>query len=157
MESHVCKFIFLSVHGSRKQKYIRNWRMPSSGIWNCVDLVWTDVSEEHISIFRVEPAHAGSSLADFSTLKIEAIHSSETSVHIRSTQRHIPEDDILHSNLCETLRSYVSKINFIDFCPTPVSTGLFRFHSTECNGRSTPTHLYNISYRMPDSSYCVIL
>jgi hypothetical protein len=38
------------------------------------------------------PAHAGSSLADFSTPKMEAIHSSETSVH---TRRHIPEDGIL--------------------------------------------------------------
>jgi hypothetical protein len=42
------------------------------------------------------PAHAGSSLADFSTLKMEAIRSSETSLNARSTQRHIPEDDILH-------------------------------------------------------------
>jgi hypothetical protein len=32
------------------------------------------------------PAHAGSSLADFSTLKMEAIRSSETSVHTRSTR-----------------------------------------------------------------------
>jgi hypothetical protein len=32
---------------------------------------------------------------DFSTLKMEAIRSSETSVNARSTQRHIPEDDIL--------------------------------------------------------------
>jgi hypothetical protein len=48
------------------------------------------------SNFRVElPAHAGSSLADFSTLKMEAIRSSETSVHTRSTRRHIPEDGIL--------------------------------------------------------------
>jgi hypothetical protein len=43
------------------------------------------------------PAHAGSSLADFSTLKIEAIHSSETSVYTRCTWRHIPEDSILHT------------------------------------------------------------
>jgi hypothetical protein len=41
------------------------------------------------------PAHAGSSLADFSILKMESIHSYETSVHTRSTRRHIPEDDIL--------------------------------------------------------------
>jgi hypothetical protein len=47
-------------------------------------------------ICRLQPlAHAGSSLADFSTLKMEAIRSSETSVHTRSTRRHIPEDDIL--------------------------------------------------------------
>jgi hypothetical protein len=38
---------------------------------------------------------AGSPLADFSTLKLEAIRSSETSVNARSTQPHIPEDDIL--------------------------------------------------------------
>jgi hypothetical protein len=31
------------------------WRIPSSGMWRCVDLVWTDVSEEHItSIFMVD-------------------------------------------------------------------------------------------------------
>jgi hypothetical protein len=43
------------------------------------------------------PAHAGSSLADFSTLKIQAIRSSETSVHFTgSTRRHIPEDGNLH-------------------------------------------------------------
>jgi hypothetical protein len=35
------------------------------------------------------PAHAGSSLADFSTLKIEAIYSPETSVHTKSTRLHI--------------------------------------------------------------------
>jgi hypothetical protein len=41
------------------------------------------------------PAHAGSSLADFSTLKKEAIRSSETSVYTRFIRRHIPEDGIL--------------------------------------------------------------
>jgi hypothetical protein len=51
-------------------------------------------------------AHAGSSLADFYTLKLEAILSSETSVHTRSTQRHIPEDGILHRHHCENLKSY---------------------------------------------------
>jgi hypothetical protein len=44
--------------------------------------VWTNVSEERIApIFRV---------------KMEANHSSETSVHTKYTQRHIPEDRILH-------------------------------------------------------------
>jgi hypothetical protein len=41
------------------------------------------------------PAHDGSSLAEFSTLKMEAIRSSETSVHTKSTRRRIPEDGIL--------------------------------------------------------------
>jgi hypothetical protein len=45
------------------------------------------------------PAYAGPSLTDFSTLKIEAIHSSETSVHTRSTQLHIQEEGILQSPL----------------------------------------------------------
>jgi hypothetical protein len=41
------------------------------------------------------PAHTGSSLADFSTLNMETICSSETSVHTRSTRRHIPDDGVL--------------------------------------------------------------
>jgi hypothetical protein len=45
------------------------------------------------------PAHAGSSLADFSILKMEAIRSSETLVHTRSTWRHIPEDGILKNKV----------------------------------------------------------
>jgi hypothetical protein len=45
------------------------------------------------------PAHAGSSLADFCILKMEAIRSSETSVHTRYTWRHIPEDGILQWSL----------------------------------------------------------
>jgi hypothetical protein len=61
-------------------------------MWRRVDLVWTDVSEERIaSNFRVEKSasekpvwvggcrlHVRFSLAEFSTLKIEAIRSSET-------------------------------------------------------------------------------
>jgi hypothetical protein len=54
------------------------------------------------------PAHAGSSLADFSTLKMEAIWSSETSVQsTTSTRRHTSEDGILHSHRRENLKSYI--------------------------------------------------
>jgi hypothetical protein len=67
-------------------------------MWRRVDLVWTDISLQL-------PTHVGSSLADFSTLKMEAIRSSETSVHTRSTRRHIPEDGILHSHRRENLKS----------------------------------------------------
>jgi hypothetical protein len=43
------------------------------------------------------PAHAGSSLADFSTVNMETIRFSETSVNFTGyTGRHIPEDVILH-------------------------------------------------------------
>jgi hypothetical protein len=48
-----------------------------------------------VSKWLQPPAHAGSSLADFSTLTTEAIRSSKTSVHTRSTRRHIPEDGTL--------------------------------------------------------------
>jgi hypothetical protein len=58
--------------------------MSSSGMWRCVDLVSTEVSEVRIaSIFNVEKS-----------AKMEAIIFSETSVDTRSTQCHIPEDDI---------------------------------------------------------------
>jgi hypothetical protein len=52
------------------------------------------------------PAHAGSSLADFYTLKMETIRSSETSVYTISTRRYIPEAGILHSHRRENLKSY---------------------------------------------------
>jgi hypothetical protein len=99
-------------------------------MWRRLDLVWTDFSEGRIaSIFRVdkssseEPlAHAGSSLADFSTLKMEVIRPSETSVHTRSTRRQIPEDDILHSHRRENLKSYM--------CLTSPMT--FNFHLLFC-------------------------
>jgi hypothetical protein len=48
-------------------------------------------------------------LADFSTLKTETIRFSETSVHARSTQLHIPEDGILHSHRRENLKSLHTK------------------------------------------------
>jgi hypothetical protein len=41
-----------------------------------------------------------------STLKMEAIRSSETSIRTRSTRRHIPEDGILRSHRRENLKSY---------------------------------------------------
>jgi hypothetical protein len=42
---------------------------------------------------------------------MQEIHSSETSVHTKSTQRYIPEDGILH-NRREDLKSY--RIRFVD-------------------------------------------
>jgi hypothetical protein len=59
------------------------------------------------------PAHAGSSFAHFSALKMEAILSSETSVYTRFIQHHIPEDGILHSQRCENLKSYKKKLYFM--------------------------------------------
>jgi hypothetical protein len=105
-------------------------RMTSSEMWSHVDLMWTNVSEESIaSILRVEksaseePAwaggctlHAGSLFADFSTLKMEAIRSSETSVHTRTTRRHIPEDSILQAHHHEKLKSYILQLHYTAKC-----------------------------------------
>jgi hypothetical protein len=41
-------------------------------------------------------AHVGSSLADFSTLTMEAIRSSETSVHTKTIRNHFSENGLLH-------------------------------------------------------------
>jgi hypothetical protein len=51
---------------------------------------------------------AGSCWNYFSTLKMEVICSSETSVATQQTTRHhIPEDDTLHNHRCENLKSHV--------------------------------------------------
>jgi hypothetical protein len=43
-----------------------------------------------------------------STLKMEAICSSETSVATQqTTRRYIPEDDTFHNHHCENLKSYI--------------------------------------------------
>jgi hypothetical protein len=53
--------------------------------------------------------------AKFSTLKMEAIRSSETSVYTRCTRRHVPEDGILHSQRCENLKSFIIELSFVLF------------------------------------------
>jgi hypothetical protein len=75
------------------------------------------IRERGISLSRWlrTPAHAGSSLADFFTLKMKEIRSSETSVHTRSTWRHMPEDSILHSHRCENLKSYNTSFDYLNF------------------------------------------
>jgi hypothetical protein len=62
---------------------------------------------------REEPASAGGSqLANFSTLKMEAIRSSETSVNAGCTQRHIAEDDILlNFKMFNTILQYLGQTN----------------------------------------------
>jgi hypothetical protein len=68
--------------------------------------------------FLQPPAHAGSSLADFSILKMEAIRSSETSVHTRSTRRHILEDGILQSMYFLEFIYHNTVLHFIPVCGT---------------------------------------
>jgi hypothetical protein len=72
--------------------------MQSSGMLPRVALVRTDVSEE-LS-------------ATITTLIIEALSSSETSVLIKPTWPNIQEDDILHSHCRENLKSYISLIGW---------------------------------------------
>jgi hypothetical protein len=75
-----------------------------------------------VSKWQQTPAHTVSSLADIyfsSTLKMEVIRSSETSVDTIPTWRHIPQDSILQKLLYLYLFKYVShqwnfKINFVD-------------------------------------------
>jgi hypothetical protein len=50
----------------------------------------------------------------FSTLKMEVICSSETSVCQRTTRRYIPEDDTLQNYRCENLKSYILKLILIE-------------------------------------------
>jgi hypothetical protein len=82
---------------------------------HCRLLKWGLVNRATCAWTRMQPpAHAGPLPTDFSTLKMEAIRSSEMSVHTRYTWRHIPEDGIFHSHRHENLKSYkdetVSKV-----------------------------------------------
>jgi hypothetical protein len=65
----------------------------------------SDVSEKHTaSIFGLPPASTLVSCSAYSTLKMEAICSSETLVDFqRTTQRYVPEGITLHNHRCENL------------------------------------------------------
>jgi hypothetical protein len=62
---------------------------------SCVNRRFTIERRTSVSMTLKSPTYAGPSLEDFSPLKMEAIRSSETSVHTRSTRRNIPEESIL--------------------------------------------------------------
>jgi hypothetical protein len=113
--------------------------MVSSGLFRRVALVRTDVSEEPSpSFIRVTKiGELGTALAAIRSVRrllvaasvvpsspilvtlMEALGSSETSVHTRATRRNIPENTILHSHRCENLKSYIFcfllTINYILF------------------------------------------
>jgi hypothetical protein len=83
-------------------------RLWWSGMWRSVVCkIWGfhgDYEECRLlgcgAVWAELPPHAGSSLANFSTLKMEAIRSSKSSVHTRPPGRHIPEHDVLLSVVC---------------------------------------------------------
>jgi hypothetical protein len=76
------------------------------GGWVCAGFIRFAVGK-FVANTLLASCHVGSSLADFYTLKMEAIRSSETSIYTRSTLRHIPEDGILHSHRYEKLKHYI--------------------------------------------------
>jgi hypothetical protein len=73
-----------------------------------------DVSGERLaSIIRLKETSDLVTLAvtiNWSTLMMEAIRSSETSIPTRTTRGHIPEYGILHSHRRENHKSYIIKI-----------------------------------------------
>jgi hypothetical protein len=71
------------------------------------------------------PAHARYSLADFSTLKTEAVLSSEKSVHTRPTQRRIKEDGIFQYKP-DSLLLYISIYIFDTFSSKLLECNNFR-------------------------------
>jgi YD repeat-containing protein len=68
---------------------------------------------EQVAVSLQLSAHAGSSLVDFYTLKVEAILSSETLANKISTRCHFPEDGILHSHRRENLKSHKMQSHLI--------------------------------------------
>jgi hypothetical protein len=61
------------------------------------------------------------SCSAYSTLKMEAICSSETSLDFqRITRRYIPDDSSTHNHRCKNLKSYAI-IQFLPHCKYPVS------------------------------------
>jgi hypothetical protein len=94
-------------------------------MWRPADLVWTDHLQgrkirrrgNSVSLSLQPPAHTAFSLADFSTLKMEAMSYSETSIHTRSTRRHNPEDGILLGSNCHL--SFGTVIMAAAFISTP--------------------------------------
>jgi hypothetical protein len=84
-------------------KYI-NWRACS------MFGLWLEFKYLKQLILPSNLLNAGFLLGWFSTLKMEVIRSSETSVHIRITRRYIPENGNIHNYFYENLKSCILNI-----------------------------------------------
>jgi hypothetical protein len=89
--------------------------MASSGMLRRVAVVRTDVSEQlSDSVFLrsvrglLVTANVVPSSPILVTLMMQALSSYETSVLTTATRRNIPEDDVLHSDRRENLKSYIA-------------------------------------------------
>jgi hypothetical protein len=79
--------------------------MPASEMLRCLGLVRTDVSEMRRLLVTADVVPSSPILF---TLMMEALGSYETYFLTRATQRHNPEDGILHSHRRENLKYYNS-------------------------------------------------
>jgi hypothetical protein len=98
----------------------------------------------HVSILLATCLLAG--LLNYSsTLKMEAICSSETSgTTLRTTRRHIPEEDTLQNHRCENLKSYRCSLSVTVIVVTPAT------QATHCTGpRPVETCTLNYKLRLP--------
>jgi hypothetical protein len=93
--------------------------------------------------------HAGFSLADSSTLKMEAIRSSVMSVHTGTWRCQNPENGFILSHCCENLKSYIvfSFLFTSNVCPFPVKyhylpLACLEFSSFHPSPRISMVHLH---------------
>jgi hypothetical protein len=106
--------------------YHHTGMLPSSEIQRRVIRMRKDVSEERItSIFRIKQQQSKKPeysrwlgrILFLARLIFDHKFEGETSVHIRTTRRYIPEDGNIHNSRCENLISYISCNSNLYFKP----------------------------------------
>jgi hypothetical protein len=88
-------------------------------------------------------------------LQTAATCSSETSVHTRSTQSHIPEDGILHSHSCESLKSEI--YTFTMHTISILLTGTYRLKQRQTKPRNLDSkkNLVKFNHASGDEEMCI--
>jgi hypothetical protein len=134
--------------------------MPSSGMWRCVGLVRTDVSEE--SVTSQQNANIFPHLRTVSTQMVEATRSSETSGLTLPTRRPIPEDSILNSHRRGNLSAYNiallslavfirHKIEIVPHLPTLSTQIMMAIRFSETSGLTRPARRHILEDGIPHS------